>query len=116
MSETTEAIMNAAERRIRGAGYSVQLSRDRDRRWRGWREERQRPLSNETLAAAARRYCERFLAEVEREHGVGTSVMNAWRKVFQKVLTRGPTRVSVRRAGNHHRRPRTECRVNYQDN
>lgn len=90
MSETTDAIMDAAEERIRRAGYSGFSFREiaADVGVKSASVHYHFPTKEKLAAAVARRYTDRFLAAVDRHLASGHDVVEAWRQVFRSALQR----------------------------
>ncbi len=92
MSETVEAIMDSAERRIRAGGYGGFSFRDlaADVGVKSASVHYHFPTKGELVAAVARRYNDRVAQAVDAEIAAGTSVVKAWREVFRGALAEGP--------------------------
>lgn len=88
MSETTEAIMDAAEVRIRAGGYTGFSFRDlaADVGVKSASVHYHFPTKETLAAAVARRYKERFLAAVEQDIAAGHNVVAAWTAGFRRAL------------------------------
>lgn len=88
MSETTDAIMDAAERRIRDAGYDGFSFREiaADVGVKSASVHYHFPTKDSLAAAVARRYTERFLASVDQAIAEGRSLIDAWVHVFRRSL------------------------------
>lgn len=92
MSETVEAIMDSAERRIRSGGYGGFSFRDlaADVGIKSASIHYHFPTKGALVAAVARRYNDRVAQAVDDEIAAGTSVVGAWRAVFRGALVEGP--------------------------
>ncbi|MFC0804551.1 MULTISPECIES: TetR/AcrR family transcriptional regulator [Sinorhizobium] len=90
MSETTDAIMDAAEERIRRAGYSGFSFREIavDVGVKSASVHYHFPTKEKLAAAVARRYTDRFLAAVDHQVAGGEDIVEAWRQVFRVALHR----------------------------
>ncbi|WP_331375685.1 TetR/AcrR family transcriptional regulator [Sinorhizobium chiapasense] len=90
MSETTDAIMDAAEERIRRAGYSGFSFREIavDVGVKSASVHYHFPTKEKLAAAVARRYTDRFLAAVDHQIAGGDDIVEAWRQVFRVALHR----------------------------
>ncbi|WP_331375660.1 TetR/AcrR family transcriptional regulator [Sinorhizobium chiapasense] len=90
MSETAEAIMDAAEERIRQAGYSGFSFRDvaADIGVKSSSVHYHFPTKEKLAAAVARRYTDRFLDSVDQKQATGDDIVTAWRQVFRDALHR----------------------------
>src|SRR5262245_5264004 len=90
MNDTASAILDAAEERIRSAGYSGFSFRDvaADVGVKASSVHYHFPAKEKLAAAVARRYTDRFLEAVENELAQGTDVVQAWRQVFRAALHR----------------------------
>lgn len=90
MSDTTSAILDAAEKRIRGGGYNGFSFRDvaADVGVKASSVHYHFPAKEKLAAAVARRYTDRFLATVDAEVAAGLDVVQAWRQVFRVALRR----------------------------
>lgn len=90
MSETKDAILDAAEERIRAGGYSGFSFRDiaADVGVKSSSVHYHFNAKEKLAAAVARRYTDRFLQAVEREVESGNGIIEAWRKVFRDALAR----------------------------
>lgn len=88
MNETTEAIMDAAEVRIRAGGYDGFSFRDLagDVGVKSASVHYHFPTKETLAAAVARRYKERFLAAIERDVAAGSDVVAAWKAGFRRAL------------------------------
>jgi TetR/AcrR family transcriptional regulator, transcriptional repressor for nem operon len=88
MSDRSDAIMDAAERHIRLAGYSGFSYRDiaADVGIRSASVHHHFPTKEMLAAAVARRYVDRFELAVEREEAVGAGRVEAWRRVFRRAV------------------------------
>ncbi|HXV31441.1 MAG TPA: TetR/AcrR family transcriptional regulator [Sinorhizobium sp.] len=90
MSETTDAIMDAAEARIRRAGYSGFSFREiaADVGVKSASVHYHFPTKEKLAAAVARRYTDRFLEAVDHRLALGDGLVEAWRQVFRLALHR----------------------------
>lgn len=90
MSETTDAIMDAAEQRIRRAGYSGFSFREiaADVGVKSASVHYHFPTKEKLAAAVARRYTDRFIEAVDHQVAVGDNIVEAWRQVFRAALQR----------------------------
>lgn len=90
MNDTTSAILDSAERRIRSAGYSGFSFRDvaADVGVKSSSVHYHFPAKEKLAAAVARRYTDRFVKAVDAEMATGIDVVQAWRDVFRKALRR----------------------------
>ncbi len=90
MSETTEAIMDAAEERIRQAGYSGFSFREvaADIGVKSSSVHYHFPTKEKLAAAVARRYTDRFLKGVDQRVAEGRDIVTAFRQVFGDALDR----------------------------
>ncbi|WFU51926.1 TetR/AcrR family transcriptional regulator [Sinorhizobium terangae] len=90
MSETAEAIMDAAEERIRQAGYSGFSFREvaADIGVKSSSVHYHFPTKKKLAAAVARRYTDRFLDAVDQKQATGNDIVTAWRQVFRDALHR----------------------------
>lgn len=88
MSDRTQAIMDAAERRIRRAGYSGFSFREiaADVGVKSSSVHHHFPTKESLAAAVARRYTDRFETAVEHELAGGAAPLEAWRRVFGRAL------------------------------
>lgn len=88
MNETTAAIMDAAETRIRASGYAGFSFRElaADVGVKSASVHYHFPTKEALAAAVARRYRERFLDAVEREVAAGADVVAAWKAGFQRAI------------------------------
>lgn len=88
MNETTAAIMDAAEARIRAGGYTGFSFRDlaADVGVKSASVHYHFPTKEALAAAVARRYKDRFLAAVERDIAAGHTVASAWKAGFRQAL------------------------------
>ncbi len=91
MSETVDAIMNAAERRIRSAGYGGFSFRDiaTDVGVKSASVHYHFPTKDALVAAVARRYNDRIAAAVATAITGGASAQDAWQQVFRSALQDG---------------------------
>lgn len=82
--------MDAAEERIRGAGYSGFSYRDvaADVGVKASSVHYHFPAKEKLAAAVARRYTDRFLGAVDRRAAAGGDIIQAWRDVFREALQR----------------------------
>jgi TetR/AcrR family transcriptional regulator, transcriptional repressor for nem operon len=89
LSETADAIMDAAERRIRDAGYDGFSFRDiaTDVGVKSASVHYHFPTKDSLAAAVARRYTERFLTNVDQAIADGRNLIDAWIHVFRRSLT-----------------------------
>lgn len=90
MKDTSEAILDAAEERIRSAGYSGFSFRDiaADVGVKSASVHYHFPTKAELAAAVARRYTDCFFAAVADRLSQGEGVIAAWRAVFRTALRR----------------------------
>ncbi|ANK84579.1 MULTISPECIES: TetR/AcrR family transcriptional regulator [unclassified Rhizobium] len=90
MSETAEAILDAAEERIRGAGYSGFSYRDvaADVGVKASSVHYHFPAKEKLAAAVARRYTDRFFQAVDQRQASGDDIITAWRAAFREALHR----------------------------
>lgn len=90
MSEMREAILDAAEERIRRAGYSGFSFREiaADVGVKSSSVHYHFPSKELLAAAVARRYTDRFLTGVDRMVEDGSGIVPAWRQVFRDALAR----------------------------
>lgn len=88
MSDTTDAIMNAAERRIRSGGYGGFSFRDiaTDVGVKSASVHYHFPTKDALVAAVARRYNDRIAAAVEAAVAGGVTAREAWRQIFREAL------------------------------
>jgi TetR/AcrR family transcriptional repressor of nem operon len=88
MSDTTEAIMDAAEARIRAGGYTGFSFRDvaGDVGVKSASVHYHFPTKETLAAAVARRYKDRFLVEIEQDMVAGKDVVAAWKAGFRRAL------------------------------
>ncbi len=88
MSETTDAILDAAEARIRKAGYHGFSFREiaTDVGVKSASVHYHFPTKENLAAAVARRYRERFLAAVEQDIEKGHTPLGAWTEGFRRAL------------------------------
>ena len=88
MNDTTTAIIDAAEARIRRAGYTGFSFRDlaADVGVKSASVHYHFPTKDALAAAVARRYRERFLAEVDRGIAAGGDVVAAWKAGFLRAI------------------------------
>lgn len=90
VSDTTDAIMDAAEERIRRAGYSGFSFREiaADVGVKSASVHYHFPTKEKLAAAVARRYTDRFLEAVDHQIAGGEDIVEAWRQVFRVALQR----------------------------
>lgn len=90
MTDTTSAILDSAESRIRSAGYSGFSFRDvaADVGVKASSVHYHFPAKEKLAAAVARRYTDRFVEAVDAEVATGAGVVQAWRDVFRTALRR----------------------------
>lgn len=88
MSDIADAIMDAAERRIRDAGYSGFSFRElaADVGVKSSSVHYHFPTKEKLAAAVARRYTDRFQAAVMAEREAGADATEAWKRVFGRAL------------------------------
>jgi TetR/AcrR family transcriptional repressor of nem operon len=88
MSDTATAILDAAERRIRIAGYSGFNTREvaEDVGIKSSSVHYHFATKQQLAAAVARRYTDRFLAAVQSENAQERDPLKAWRDVFRRAL------------------------------
>ncbi|HEY4253435.1 MAG TPA: helix-turn-helix domain-containing protein [Roseomonas sp.] len=88
MSERAEAIMDAAERRIREAGYNGFSFRDlaADVGIKSSSVHHHFPTKEALAVAVARRYAERCEAAFAARQAAGAAPVEAWRHVFRQAL------------------------------
>ncbi|THK35311.1 TetR/AcrR family transcriptional regulator [Ensifer sp. MPMI2T] len=88
MSDTAEAIMDAAERRIRGAGYSGFSFREiaADVGVKSASVHYHFATKESLGAAVAHRYTQRFMSSIEREVAEGRDVIEVWVQAFRRSL------------------------------
>lgn len=88
MSDTADAIMDAAERRIRDAGYSGFSFREiaADVGVKSASVHYHFPTKESLAASVARRYTQRFLSAVDREIAEGRDAVMAWNMAFRRAL------------------------------
>ncbi|MBA4046641.1 MAG: TetR/AcrR family transcriptional regulator [Erythrobacter sp.] len=88
MNETAQAIMDAAEARIRSGGYMGFSFRDlaADVGVKSASVHYHFPTKELLAAAVARRYRERFLAEVDRDIAAGGDLVAAWKAGFLRAI------------------------------
>jgi len=86
MSERLEAIMDAAERRIRAQGYNGFSFRDvaADVGIKSASVHHHFPTKSDLATAVAQRYRERFEARVAEDEASGTPRVQAWRDAFRR--------------------------------
>lgn len=90
MSDSADAIMNAAEARIRRAGYSGFSFREiaSDVGIKSASVHYHFPTKEKLAAAVARRYVDRFFNAVDQRLTLGDDAVQAWRQVFREALYR----------------------------
>jgi TetR/AcrR family transcriptional repressor of nem operon len=90
MRETADAIMDAAEGRIRRAGYSGFSFREiaADVGVKSASVHYHFPTKEKLAAAVARRYTDRFFEAVDHRLALGDDIVQAWRQVFSVALHR----------------------------
>ncbi|MCG8274695.1 TetR/AcrR family transcriptional regulator [Aquamicrobium sp. NLF2-7] len=90
MNDTAGAIMDAAEERIRQAGYSGFSFREvaADIGVKSSSVHYHFPTKEKLAAAVARRYTDRFVEAVDRQLDAGDGIVKAWREVFRDALYR----------------------------
>jgi TetR/AcrR family transcriptional repressor of nem operon len=90
MTDTVTAILDAAEERIRGAGYHGFSFRDiaADVGVKASSVHYHFPAKEKLAAAVARRYTDRLVEAVNAQVAEGTDVVEAWRRVFREALQR----------------------------
>jgi TetR/AcrR family transcriptional repressor of nem operon len=88
MSEKSEAIMDAAEKRIRRAGYNGFSFREiaTDMGMASSSIHHHFSTKDALAAAVARRYSDRFEQVVTAEVAAGSSLTNAWHRGFRRAL------------------------------
>jgi TetR/AcrR family transcriptional repressor of nem operon len=88
MSDRSETILDAAEQRIRLAGYSGFSFREiaADVGVKSSSVHHHFPTKEALAAAVARRYTERFEKVVEKDIKAGTKPIEAWRRAFRQAL------------------------------
>lgn len=88
MSETVKAIMDAAEHRIRAAGYSGFSFREiaADVGVKSASVHYHFPTKSALAAAVARRYNARVVEKADAAIAAGQDVVQAWRTVFRSAL------------------------------
>jgi TetR/AcrR family transcriptional repressor of nem operon len=88
MSETANAIMDAAEVRIRRAGYSGFSFREIavDVGVKSASVHYHFPTKEKLAAAVAHRYTDRFFEAVDHRLALGEDVVQAWRQVFRVAV------------------------------
>jgi TetR/AcrR family transcriptional repressor of nem operon len=88
VSDTSEAIMDAAERRIRSAGYNGFSFREiaGDIGVKSSSVHHHFPTKDALAAAVARRYVDRFEQALAAETAGGTGRIEAWRRIFRRAL------------------------------
>lgn len=90
MSDTADAIMNAAEARIRQAGYSGFSFREiaGDVGVKSASVHYHFPTKETLAAAVARRYTDRFMEALDERLAAGEDSVQAWRQLFRSALHR----------------------------
>jgi TetR/AcrR family transcriptional repressor of nem operon len=90
MSNTADAIMDAAEERIRQAGYSGFSFREiaADIGVKSSSVHYHFPTKERLAAAVARRYTNRFMDAVDGEVSRNDDIVGAWRQTFRAALRR----------------------------
>ena len=90
MTDTTSAILDSAEKRIRSAGYSGFSFRDvaADVGVKASSVHYHFPAKEKLAAAVAHRYTDRFVEAVDAKVTTGINVVQAWRDVFRTALRR----------------------------
>ncbi|MBC7152370.1 MAG: helix-turn-helix transcriptional regulator [Rhizobium sp.] len=88
MKQTTEAIMDAAEVRIRRGGYNGFSFRElaQDVGMKSASVHYHFPTKEALAAAVAKRYRERFLEAIEHDVAAGRDVTAAWKSGFQRAV------------------------------
>jgi TetR/AcrR family transcriptional repressor of nem operon len=88
MSDMKQAILDAAQARIRAAGYNGFSFRDiaADVGAKSASVHYHFPTKETLAAAVARRYRERFLASVAQDIAAGDEVIEAWTRGFRRAL------------------------------
>lgn len=88
MAGRAEAILNAAEIRIRDGGYNGFSFRDlaADVGVKSSSVHFHFPTKEILVAAVVRRYVERLEAALDEEEGAGATPVQAWRSVFRRAL------------------------------
>jgi TetR/AcrR family transcriptional repressor of nem operon len=88
MSATAIAILDAAERRIRTAGYSGFNTREvaEDVGIKSSSVHYHFPTKQQLAAAVARRYTDRFLIAVNLQSALDGDPLKAWKHVFRQAL------------------------------
>ncbi|SFC86713.1 TetR/AcrR family transcriptional regulator [Tropicimonas isoalkanivorans] len=88
MNPTALAIIDAAESRIKNAGYDGFSFREiaADVGVKSASVHYHFPTKENLAAAVARRYGERFLAEIEKEVAGGSDITAAWVATFRKAM------------------------------
>jgi TetR/AcrR family transcriptional repressor of nem operon len=89
MSDMANAIMDAAERRIRAAGFNGFSFREiaTDVGVKSASVHYHFPTKERVAAAVAHRYTNRFLHAVESRVASGTDTRDAWKGEFRRALT-----------------------------
>jgi TetR/AcrR family transcriptional regulator, transcriptional repressor for nem operon len=88
MGETATAIMDAAERRIREAGYTGFSFREiaSDIGVKSASVHYHYPTKDALAASVARRYTDRFMSLIDDEIARGSNPVNAWTTIFRRAL------------------------------
>lgn len=88
MSDTANAIMDAAERRIRDAGYNGFSFREiaADVGVKSASVHYHFPTKEALAAAVARRYTDRFMSAIEQENVEGGAPADTWTRAFHRSL------------------------------
>src|SRR5580658_1825772 len=88
MTDTATAILDAAERRIRTAGYRGFNTREvaEDVGIKSSSVHYHFATKQQLAAAVARRYTDRFLATVQAESAQAGDPLKAWQSVFRRAL------------------------------
>lgn len=88
MTDTTSAILDSAEKRIRSGGYSGFSFRDvaADVGVKASSVHYHFPAKEKLAAAVAKRYTDRFMATVDAEVEKGGNAVEAWRQTFFNAL------------------------------
>ncbi|MEG6507695.1 TetR/AcrR family transcriptional regulator [Methyloligella sp. 2.7D] len=88
MSDTTAAILDAAERRIRVAGYNGFSFREiaADVGVKSSSVHYHFPTKESLAVAVARRYIDRFMLAIDQETGEGHDIIETWTQSFRRSL------------------------------
>lgn len=88
MSDRSDAIMDAAEQRIRRAGYNGFSFRQiaTEVGIKNASVHHHFPTKGDLAAAVARRYADRFIEAVDRMEAEGVGRVTAWRTLFRQAL------------------------------